>query len=285
MKRSTLIKCRCLYCHQEFYLSAHRLTDFSSGAHRRGVACSNPCRMKLFRGWMLLGMNRDKEYQGYLKERAKLRALVRQAAMIVLVLLMPAFAVAQTCVQADNNHPDSVALTWTDNSTDESGFVLERKQDGGAYAVLVAAVAANLTAFTDSTVKRGSVPTTYTYRIKAYRDSDKAQSAYSNEACITFAATAPAPLPLKPPSGLSTAAASSSVIRITWEDTSAFPGYVLDGKLSRGSDDFTQIVALPSGTATYDWGGRKRYTSYCVRVRGSQADAEYSQMNCTTTTK
>lgn len=196
-----------------------------------------------------------------------------------------AFASAQ-CVQADNTHPDSVALTWQDNSTDESGFILERKQDAGAYAVLIAAMAANVTAFTDGTVKRGSVPTTYTYRIKAYRDSDKMQSPYSNESCITFAAILPPqPKPLPAPAGLTISAISSSGFRITWEDIEGETGYLIDGKIARSNAAFTQIAALPADTTTYDWTGRKRYTSYCVRVRADRADADYSPITCGTTTK
>ena len=74
------VKCRCLFCKEVFYVPHHRLFDFSSGATRRGVACSNQCRIKLFRGWMLLGMDRDKEFQALKREREKLRRLVRQKA-------------------------------------------------------------------------------------------------------------------------------------------------------------------------------------------------------------
>jgi hypothetical protein len=72
------VKCRCLWCKTVFHVSAYRLTDLSSGAHRRGVACSNICRVKLFKSWMLAGMKRDKEYQALLRDREKLRRLVRE---------------------------------------------------------------------------------------------------------------------------------------------------------------------------------------------------------------
>lgn len=77
MKRQRPVKCQCLWCHEVFYIRHHRLVDLSSGAHRRGIACSNPCRIKLLRSWLMVGMERDRDYQALLKERAKLRALVQ----------------------------------------------------------------------------------------------------------------------------------------------------------------------------------------------------------------
>src|SRR5258708_38969010 len=44
-----------------------------------------------------------------------------------------------------------VNLTWTDNSTNEDGFKIERKTGTGAYGPLQT-VAANVTSFSDTTV-------------------------------------------------------------------------------------------------------------------------------------
>jgi hypothetical protein len=187
--------------------------------------------------------------------------------LIILVLLcLPAFVNAQTCAQADLNHPDSAALTWVDNSDNETGFVLERKLNQGAYVVLVAGVGVNVTKYVDSTVVRALVPNTYTYRIKATAPAGYADSPYSNESCITFAPRAPAALPS--PGGLTVATISSSAFRITWEDMSGEIGYEVEGKLARGNDTYVQVASLPADSVNYDWTGRKRYTSYCVRVRG-----------------
>jgi hypothetical protein len=71
------VKCRCLFCKAIFYMPYFRIMDLSSGATRRGVACSNYCRQKLFKGWMLAGMKRDKEFQSLIREREKIRRAVR----------------------------------------------------------------------------------------------------------------------------------------------------------------------------------------------------------------
>ena len=91
--------------------------------------------------------------------------------ILALFLLLPAMVQAQTCVQADLNHPETVTLNWQDNSTDESGFIVERKQDAGAFAVIAAALAPNTKTYIDTSVKRAAVAVTYTYRVKAFRSS------------------------------------------------------------------------------------------------------------------
>jgi hypothetical protein len=135
-------------------------------------------------------------------------------------LVLPALAQAQTCIQADLTHPLSAQLTWTDNSNNEAGFSLEKKVDSGAYVVIAGGIGANLTSFTDMAVTRSTVARTYTYRIKALAvpNSGVTDSTYSNESCITFAPLAP--VPLKPPSGLTVAQASSSSINASWSDNS-----------------------------------------------------------------
>ncbi len=200
-------------------------------------------------------------------------------AILCFFLLMPGIAAAQTCVQADLSHPDSVAMTWQDNSTDESGFILERKQDAGAFAVIAAAIGANLTSYTDSTVKRGAVATTYTYRLQAYRQSDNTKSPYSGEACITFAAL-PAPLPA--PGGLTVSAISSGALRVTWESVPEATSYSVEGK--RANRGFYQQIAT-TDQVVYDWTGLKRFTSYCARVSAANPLGLSSAPVCATTAR
>jgi subtilase family serine protease len=69
-----------------------------------------------------------------------------------------------------------VDLSWRDNSSNETGFILQRSTNGGAWST-IATVGANTTAFADKTVRSG---TKYSYRVSAYnRFGD---SAYSNTA-------------------------------------------------------------------------------------------------------
>lgn len=89
-------------------------------------------------------------------------------------------------------------LSWTDNSTNETAFDVERKAEACTgilpFAVL-ASVGANVTTYTDSAVQEG---VTYCYRVDASNSAGK--SAYSNTASRTVPFTVPAA-----PSGLGAA--------------------------------------------------------------------------------
>jgi lysophospholipase L1-like esterase len=79
-----------------------------------------------------------------------------------------------------------IDLTWTDASTDELGFRIERKTGvGGTYAQ-IADLGAGITSSSDTNVTAGN---TYYYRVLAYNSGGV--SAYSNESSVTIAAPPP----------------------------------------------------------------------------------------------
>lgn len=57
-----------------------------------------------------------------------------------------------------------INLSWTDNSSSEEGFKIERKASDGVF-VSIATVAPNTTTFTDTGLQQS---TSYTYRVKAF---------------------------------------------------------------------------------------------------------------------
>src|SRR5262245_8626561 len=71
-------------------------------------------------------------------------------------------------------------MTSTYNSTNESGFKVERKTEVSSIYTQVAMVGLNVTSYTDSSLTIG---TTYCYRVRAYNTAG--DSGYSNEACGT----------------------------------------------------------------------------------------------------
>jgi hypothetical protein len=70
----------------------------------------------------------------------------------------------------------TVNLTWSDNSSNEETFILERKVDSGDYSVLAGSIPADTESYNDSSL---SPLHTYTYRIKAHNSFG--DSNYSNE--------------------------------------------------------------------------------------------------------
>ena len=71
----------------------------------------------------------------------------------------------------------SVALSWSDNSANESGFKIERMPSGGKYSQITT-VGTNVRSYTDSNVVAGS---SYCYRVSAYNSAGT--SAPSNSVC------------------------------------------------------------------------------------------------------
>jgi len=74
---------------------------------------------------------------------------------------------------------DQVDLTWKDNSTNETGYKIERKTDSGVFAE-IGSTATDVTTFSDKTV---SLNTNYTYRVYSFNKVGKSVN-YSNEVSI-----------------------------------------------------------------------------------------------------
>jgi len=88
-----------------------------------------------------------------------------------------------------NGGANDIVLAWTDNSSDETGFRIERKLGvSGSYSE-IDTVGANVTGYVDTSSKTANRP--YIYRVRAYNGSGN--SAYSNEddATTPYAGTVP----------------------------------------------------------------------------------------------
>jgi hypothetical protein len=68
---------------------------------------------------------------------------------------------APTTLVASLGSPTQVNLSWTDNSTNEKGFTVQRKTGSGAFADLVT-LGKDIRTYIDRATSLG---TTYTYRV------------------------------------------------------------------------------------------------------------------------
>ena len=82
--------------------------------------------------------------------------------------------------------PSRIDLTWQDNSSNETGFMVQRRQAGSADWVEIGTTSANDTTFSDVGL---SAATTYRYRVQAFNDTQS--SAFSNEAWTATPAALP----------------------------------------------------------------------------------------------
>ncbi len=87
---------------------------------------------------------------------------------------------APSGLEATEQSYDEIELTWTDNSDDESGFKIERREDSEEGFAQVAKVDADETTFNDDDL-RGE--RTYHYRVRAFNEA--ADSDYATEASAT----------------------------------------------------------------------------------------------------
>ncbi len=109
---------------------------------------------------------------------------------------------------------NKVSLSWTDNSSDESGFLIERSTDQAfAQNLTVFTVAANVTIFNDTFVLPG---TTYYYRVFAFSASGESEP--SN---VVTAATPASSAVLSGPLTLIVTAVSTNKTDLSWTDNSS----------------------------------------------------------------
>ena len=88
--------------------------------------------------------------------------------------------IAPSDLSATATPTSQINLSWTDNSSDEIGFKIERKTGTDGIYTHVATVAANVQTYSDTSLTAGTL---YYYQVRAYNDSG--DSDYSNEASAT----------------------------------------------------------------------------------------------------
>jgi hypothetical protein len=146
-----------------------------------------------------------------------------------------------------------IDLQWTDKSTTEDGFRIERKIGTGSYALL-ASLGPNVAAYKNTGLKAGTL---YTYRVFAYNKAGN--SPYSNEAGGT-----PPTLPAAP-TGLAAAPAAGKVT-LTWKDGSTNEDLFSIERMTTGAA-FAEIATTKANATSYTDAAVRPSTTYTYRVR------------------
>jgi hypothetical protein len=159
-----------------------------------------------------------------------------------------------------------INIGWSDNSTNETGFTIERSESGGSFSEL-ATVGANVTTYSDASAVAGIE---YIYRVKAIGSTTN--SGYSNSP----AATIPVVEVVANPSGLTTTAGASA-IGLSWSDNSTNEtGFVIERSESGGS--FSELATVGANVTTYSDASAVAGITYTYRVKatGSTVNSEHS---------
>ena len=162
-----------------------------------------------------------------------------------------------------------VNLSWTDNSTNESGFRLERctgtlatcTSSGFTYFV---EVGSNITSLSDTGLQG---QTTYVYRVRAFNSAGS--SAFSDSIQVTTPAAPPTPPAA--PTNLTLSVVSYNQINLSWSDSSinenGFEVERCKGTLASCANvNFVKIAQVGANITTYNNIGLQGQTTYTYRV-------------------
>jgi hypothetical protein len=171
----------------------------------------------------------------------------------------------------------TIDLDWTDNATNEDGFLIQRKVGVGGTFANLDTVGANQTSYGDDTC---DAETTYCYQVRAYNTAG--DSAWSNEACDT---TPAAPSPPAAPTGLTAAAVDHDTIDLDWTDNATNEdGFLIQRKLGVGGT-FGNLDTVGANQTSYSDNSCDPETAYCYQVRAynTAGDSAWSNEACDTT--
>ncbi|MBI5739256.1 MAG: DUF2341 domain-containing protein [Nitrospirae bacterium] len=164
-----------------------------------------------------------------------------------------------------------VALAWTDTATDETGFKVERCAGAGCSDFAeITTLAANTTAYSDTGLAIGQ---TFSYRVRAYKTASCGWNTdYSNTGTETTAVI--------PPSGFASAAVGTTLINLSWTDTTGSEtGFRIERCSGPGCGSFTEISSVGANVTTYQDASVCNSTSYGYRIKAYKTgewDSGYS---------
>jgi M6 family metalloprotease-like protein len=127
----------------------------------------------------------------------------------VITLRSGPVPIAPTSLTASPVNENTIGLSWSDNSNNETGFKIERSPNGSSSWSQIATVSANITSYNDTGLE---LATTYQYRVAAY--NTYGYSDFSSTATGSTRATPYAP------TNLTGFAISTTEIRLNWTDNS-----------------------------------------------------------------
>jgi len=173
-----------------------------------------------------------------------------------------------------------VRLTWNDNASTETGFVVERSVGGGAFAPLAtpgARTGTGSVTYTDTTVQPGN---TYAYRVKAVNGAGSSGFTNVSTAVVPNLPTAP--------SGLSASAVVASPNRATvtlgWTDNSNNESsFTIQRATNAGFTTGVSNTTVAAGTVSATQ-SLPRNVTYWYRVRAVNAVGTSAWSNAATLT-
>ena len=163
-----------------------------------------------------------------------------------------------------------IDLNWTDNSTNENGFTVERSHNGIDNWTEIGFSVAENTYYADTGLNSGTV---YYYRIAAYNENGS--SGYSNTANGTTDEVAP-----EAPANLAVIGIFADQIDLSWTDNANNENGFSVERSPNGFDSWQVIDQLGADNTTYSDTGLEADTIYFYRTaaHNSAGSSGYSNI-------
>ena len=185
---------------------------------------------------------------------------------------LPTAPTAPSGLTATPSSHTQVHLSWSDNSSSEDGFRIERCIGTGCTSFSeIFSTVANVVAYSDTGL---DALTVYRYRVQAFNAGGS--SAYSDIAeTTTLAPPAPAA-----PSGLTATPSSHAQVDLTWSDNSSSEvGFRIERCTGTGCTSFSEIFSTVANVVAYSDTGRAALTFYRYRVLAFNAGGSSASSN------
>ncbi|MEN8203319.1 MAG: fibronectin type III domain-containing protein [Bacteroidota bacterium] len=160
-------------------------------------------------------------------------------------------------LQATAVDQTTIRISWTDNSSTETAYIVERSENSGSGFTEIHTAVANVISYVDNTLKDGRE---YYYRVRA--SNGVVYSAFSNEASASTALFAP--------TGISATAVNEASIHLAWTDNSDSEStYSIERSESTGTG-YNTIHTTSANATNYTDTGLTDGRTYFYRIRAGK---------------
>ena len=164
-----------------------------------------------------------------------------------------------------------IDLSWTDNSTDETGFRIRRKTGSSGTWTLIATVGQNVSSYQNTGLTAGA---TYYYSVSSYNTGG--ESAASNEASATTPGGVPPPAA---PTNLQATAVSKSQINLTWTDNATNETGFRIRRKTGSNGTWAEIATVGQSVTSYQNTGLSPAQTYFYSVTAYNATGDSTASN------